>query len=76
MNDHSRSAGLVHGDADLDVDGDGELDMEVETDGHGESDIFQKVLSLFGVGRCPLSIVIDPAPGGGFIKYGSETPKK
>jgi hypothetical protein len=46
------------GDADLDVDGDGELDMEVETDGHGESDVFQKVLSLFGVGRCPLSIVI------------------
>lgn len=45
-------------DGDADLDGDGELDMEVETDGHGESDIFQKVLSLFGVGRCPLSIVI------------------
>lgn len=51
------SAMGVDAGADIDVDADGSLDLEQEIDGHGEGAL-SKVLSLFGVGRCPLSIVM------------------
>lgn len=42
----------------LGADGDADIDTETESDSFGENEAFQKVLSLFGFGRCPLSIVV------------------